>query len=162
MKPSVFLVTVLLLASFSSSVFADSRHYRRDRGFNDHYRYDRNYYRPDRNHYRSYAGNRNYFSISYGRNYRRQDHFNSGSFVGGLLLGSTLGRYSAPRHETVYSSVRINPPSRNVTVIRQESGVVSQAPSRRLLKDLQGRCFERVQENGQEILLELDVSECDY
>jgi len=170
MKPSLFLVSALLLASFSSSVFADSRHHRRDWGFNDHYRYDRSYYsnynrydrnRHDRNHYRSYSRNRDYFSISIGRDYRRHDHFSSGSFVGGLLLGSTLGTFSAPRHETVYTT-RTVVPSRNITVIRQDSGVASSAPSRRLLRDLQGRCFERVLENGQEIMLELEASACDY
>jgi hypothetical protein len=94
----------------------------------------------------------------------RHDGFNSASFVGGLVLGSVL---AAPRYEVVHPVRRtvrtvVVAPRHEVTVIRSAGNVVGRTHDRRLLKDLQGRCFERRVEDGRELRTELDPEECDF
>lgn len=155
MKRTLFLITALLLATLSQTALADNRHHRNDWGWNSHYRYDRN-------HYRSYSRHNDYFSYGWS-NHRHYDRFDGGEFVGGLVLGSLLSQPSRPRYETrVYSTVTV-PPAQEVTVIkRSSSSTVSSVPKRRLLKDLQGRCFERNLEDGQEVMVELEPEACNF
>ena len=157
MKRALWPVALLLLTTLSQSAFADGRHHRRDWGWNDHYR---------SNHYRSYSRYspryNDYWGVSYSSR-RHYSHHDGSAFVGGLLLGSALSWPSQPRYETRYYTTVVAPPVQEVTVIRSSSSsTVSQLPKRRLLKDLQGRCFERIQEDGQEVLVELDASACDF
>ena len=160
MKTTILIIFTVTVALLSQTASADRRHYR---GYDRHYDYGLR----GRNHYfsynRGYRGNR--YGFSYGsRHYDR--HFNTGSFIGGLVLGSVLTapRYSTRRVEKTY--VRRTPVRRTsqVTVVNSSSsGSERLAPERRLLRDLEGRCYEVVRnENGDEIRNELEPQSCSF
>lgn len=156
----VSLIAALILAQTAS---ADSRHHRRgyDRyGYSSHYYpranpyhfgSSRRYYSPGR----YYGGN--YFGFSYGNyGYRRHRRHNDlGYLVGGLVLGSLLS--SSSYREPVTRT-------REVVYIKQSaSRSTPLTTGRRLLKDLEGNCFERkTDSNGDEIRVQLEASECNF
>ena len=113
--------------------------------------------------YRSFGG----FS-GFGRNDGR-------ALIGGLMFGSLLNQAIANRSitEVVYRnpSVRTRTiissgqPARSRSVIsssRPRSTLISQN-GRRLLRDLEGKCYERAENTaGEELRIELDPAECAY
>ena len=156
----VSLIAALILAQTAS---ADSRHHRRgyDRhGYSSHYypRANPYHFGASRRHYfpRSYYGG-SHFGFSYGHyGYRRhRQHNDLGYLVGGLVLGSLLSStsYREPLTRT-----------REIVYVKQSAS--RSAPlntGRRLLKDLQGNCFERKSDgNGNEIRVQLEASECSF
>ncbi len=171
MKKLLLSISVIAALILSQTANADSRHNRRDYnsyGYGNHYS---SRYNPYHYGYRDRRGG-SYFSLSYGNRYDyrrrgRRHSYDSGSFVGGLVLGSLLSypRYSNRRYETVtYRSAPITR-TREVVYVNR-STPASNAPvasGRRLLRDLEGNCFERVvDEEGNEVRLQLEASECNF
>lgn len=172
----------------SQSALADGRYYARGYdGFGpaSYYRggFDRHYYRNyDRNRFRFY-NNRfynnfgpyrrgNYVSISYGtgpwvyggyygRGYRRHD---AGDFLGGLVVGSLLtSSYQSNREydRVVYRSAPVTR-TREVVVNRNSVAPVSSS-GRKLLRDLQGNCYEISRNSsGDEVRVEIDPGFCEF
>ncbi|MEQ8952513.1 MAG: hypothetical protein RL120_00125 [Gammaproteobacteria bacterium] len=145
MKKLLLSLSVIAALVASQSAFADHRYYR---GYN---------------HHRSGA----YWGVSFGNHYgynryHRHGHYDGGAFVGGLVLGSLLSypSYTSSRYETVRYVKRPVVRSREVVYVRQ-AATRTQATGRRLLRDLDGNCFERVIDaSGDEIRVQLDPAEC--
>lgn len=181
MKTLLILGSLLTAVLFGQTAFADHRDYRR--GY-DHYR-DYGDYRSYRHSHRDYYSHSDYYGVnpyqygyrrgssfhfSYGDRYSRRHDHDAGYFVGGLVLGSLLSapRYYEPRVErVVYRSAPVVT-QREVVVVRNNerntSGSNNQiASGRRLLRDLEGNCFERnVDEQGNEIRVQLQAQECNF
>jgi len=156
---------ILFLAPAAS---ADGRF---GRGFDRNYNYgfygghDRfrghgyNRYRSPARYRSYYQPGGSYWNLSFGNHYghRRLD---GGALLGGLVLGSILGRSTVtPRYES-YTS----PQTSRVRVI-QSSPVVTRTSGlqRRLLRDLSGRCYEiGMNSAGNEMRIELDPSVCSF
>ncbi len=160
-----------------------ARHYSPNRHWNASYgnhwnRFDRGYNRFS--HRSSFnRHNNNYFSVSYGRGWNngwrhRRHNYSSdvGILVGGIALGSLLSNAAHDRHApaTVTRTVYRAPVTRT-QVVRQTEVVYSQpaaapvstVPNRRLLRDLQGNCFEITRNSvGDEVRVQLDPSECRF
>jgi hypothetical protein len=175
---SLCVIGALVISQVAS---ADSRSHRR--GFSD-YGYGHNNYRNSyRNNYRRHgrvnsyhygARDRSYdrryrsgFTISYGNYYPRNRRYDSGIFVGGLVLGSLLSypRYSSRNHESVV--YRTPPVTRTREIIYVDNSssrsATPVASGRRLLRDLEGNCFERiVDEQGNEIRVQLEAEQCNF
>lgn len=166
------LIAALLISQAAS---ADNRHDRRgyDRyGFSG---YSRQIRHVDTRRYNAYHyGNRRHsgFSVSYSNHYyprhyqRTRYSGDAGYFVGGLVLGSllTYPRYTpAPIERVVYRSEPVVR-TREVVVVNQPTRVSAPvATGRRLLRDLDGDCFERfVDEAGDEIRVQLPAEECQF
>ncbi len=175
---SLSIVGALIISQAAS---ADNRHNRR--GFSDygygHSNYRNSYRNNSRYNYRSNrransyhfpARDRRYrsgFNISYGNYYSRNRGYDSGSFVGGLVLGSLFSypRYSARSYDTVvYSDVPATRTREIVYVDKTPSrSYAPVASGRRLLRDLEGNCFERiVDDQGDEIRVQLEAEECNF
>ena len=113
-------------------------------------------------------GNR-YYDRGY-RNYRRHGHYDSGSFLGGLVLGSLLSyprypSYSSRNYDTVtYSSLPVSRSRKVVYVNRTTTpSTAAVASGRRLLRDLEGNCFEReIDEQGNEVRIQLEAEACNF
>ena len=151
-------------------------YYRGNRGVNSyHYGSSRRHNNRDynRNYYGNYYGNYNRgyssgFNFSYGNYYSRHRGYDSGSFLGGLVLGSLFNypRYSSRNVETIV--YRDAPTTRTREIVyadrsRTRSTVAPIASGRRLLRDLEGNCFERiVDELGDEIRVQLEAQECNF
>lgn len=187
----MFLKSVLLSLSIigalvvSQAASADSRNNRR--GYSDHSYGQHNYGNKYRNNHRgnhrvnSYhygSRDRNYrnhnrryssgFNFSYGNHYSRHRGYDSGSFVGGLVLGS-LFSYPRQSSRTVETVVYRDAPTTRareiVYVDRPPTGnsAAAVASGRRLLRDLEGNCFERVvDDQGDEIRIQLEAEECNF
>ena len=166
---SVSVITVMVLSQAAS---ADNRHNRR--GYNS-YGYGNNYSRGySSNRYNPYhygsrdRRSRNNFYISYGNRYDRHRRHDSGSFFGGLVLGSLLSypSYSSRRYDNVSYRSRPVTQTREIVYVNNSSNRTSSAPvasGRRLLRDLEGNCFERVvDEEGNEVRLQLEAEECNF
>jgi hypothetical protein len=142
--------------------------------------YNRSYNRRANSYHYGSAGRRgnSYVSFSYGNYYPsyryrsryRNRGFDAGDFLGGLVLGSIISapRYPARPAERVIDSsapvvrtVQSSPP-----IYSSGSAIERPAPvasGRRLLKDLEGNCFERIiDENGDEIRIQLNTHECNF
>ncbi|GJM13489.1 MAG: hypothetical protein DHS20C12_18920 [Pseudohongiella sp.] len=165
----------------SQAASADNRNHRRgfgDYGYSQHnnryrsgYRGNRRvnsyHYGSPRRDYRNY--NRRYrsgFNFSYGNYYSRHRRYDSGSFVGGLVLGSLFSypRYNSRHTETViYREAPVTRTREIVTVAQPRTTTAPVASGRRLLRDLEGNCFERiVDEQGDEIRVQLEAQECNF
>ena len=158
-----FLLSISAIAALflSQTALADHRDHRR--GYNDYgYRYNNHYSSGYDRH--SYRGG-NYFSFSYGDHYRHDRHHDSSSFVGGLVLGSLLSypRYSSGNYDSVvYRSAPVVR-EREVVYVNRSSPTPAVGSGRRLLRDLEGNCFERnIDQQGNEIRVQLDASECKF
>ncbi|MFK7863197.1 MAG: hypothetical protein AB8B95_03115 [Pseudohongiellaceae bacterium] len=110
--------------------------------------------------------NRN-FNRGFGSNrFNHRNRWGAESFVGGLVVGSLLN--SASNRATTRETVRYRsaPIVTNRQVIRTNStGRVASPPqpSHRLLRDLQGDCFEIVTTvNGDELRSQVDPSLCEF
>ncbi len=185
MKKILCSASIIAALVLSQAASADSRSHRR--GYNDYgysYAYGGHNYRDGhRNNYRTnYRRNhransyhhgfrdrryRSSYHAYYGNRHSRRGHYDSGSFVGGLVLGSLFSypRYSSRNHETViYRNVPATRTREIVYVDKSESQNTAPVTSgRRLLRDLEGNCFERlVGEKGDEIRLQLNAGECNF
>ncbi|MBL4819631.1 MAG: hypothetical protein JKY98_01395 [Gammaproteobacteria bacterium] len=173
MKKSLFILFAVIATFMSQTATADNWRNRSYDRHNDHSYRSRNHYRGShysRNYYsrNNHRGNRysynhgrrnSYFDISIGRSYH-YDHFNGGSFLGGLVLGSVLTypRYSRYDNYQYRSTGTYRSPQ--VTVINRTDTVAS---GRRLLRDLEGRCYEIItDENGNELRTELEPVACNF
>jgi hypothetical protein len=169
-----YLAGVILLVSLglSQTAAADSRdHHRSYRGssFGSHYRgfdrYSSRYYSSYRaNPYHYGVSRRGGFDFSYNNRYYRHRDNEAGIFVGGLVLGSLLTRpyYSRPPERVIYRSVPVVQRP-EVIVVRDADRVTPSSTGRRLLRDLDGNCFEiERDEAGNEIRVQLDASECRF
>lgn len=143
----------------------NSYHYgssRRDYGGNYSRNFSRNY---SRNFDRGYGRG---FNFSYGNYYSRHRGYNSGSFFGGLVLGSLFSypRYSSRNTETVVYRNAPTTRTREIVYVdrpQTRSAAAPVASGRRLLRDLEGNCFERVvDQQGDEIRVQLEAQECNY
>jgi len=145
MKLKRIFTTVALLGALvlSQTAAADSRHHRwgfSSYGFGNHY----SHYNPY--HFGSSFG---YGGFSYGSRHHRNRRHSTGSFVGGLLLGSLLSYPSYSRRS--YERVR---PAREIVYVQKSTprSNTTVVTGRRLLRDLEGNCFERnIDERGNEI-----------
>jgi len=176
---SLSIVGALVVSQAAS---ADNRNHRRgfgDYGYGQHNynnRY-RNSYRGNRrvNAYHYGSRNRNFnrrynsgFGFSYGNYYPRRRGYDSGSFVGGLVLGSLFSypRYSSRNVETVVYRDAPATRTREIVYVDKSHTGRTNAPvasGRRLLRDLEGNCFERiVDEQGNEIRVQLETEECNF
>jgi len=177
---SLSIVGVLIISQAAS---ADNRSHRRgfsDYSYGQHNNGYRNNYRGNRrvNSYHYGSRDRNYrnygrrygsgFNFSYGNYYSRHRGYDSGSFVGGLVLGSL---FSYPRHSTrnVETVVYRNAPvtrTREIVYVdkpQTRNSAPTVASGRRLLRDLEGNCFERIiDEQGDEIRVQLETQECNF
>tara|TARA_B110000858_G_scaffold77483_1_gene89789 strand:- start:27815 stop:28378 length:564 start_codon:yes stop_codon:yes gene_type:complete len=179
---SLSIIGALVVSQIAS---ADNRNHRRsygDHGYGQH-NYGSNYrghrranayhYGSHKRNYRNYNRhyNRHYgsgFNFSYGNYYSRHRGYDSGSFVGGLVLGSLFNypRYSSRNVETIV--YRDAPATRVREIVyadqAQTRGTATPVASgRRLLRDLEGNCFERiVDEQGDEIRVQLEAQECNF
>ncbi|PCI73886.1 MAG: hypothetical protein COB20_15720 [SAR86 cluster bacterium] len=179
---SLSIVGALVVSQAAS---ADNRNHRRgygDYGYSQHNygsRYRSNYrgnrransyhYGAHDRRYRNY--NRHYssgFNFSYGNYYSRHRGYDSGSFLGGLVLGSLFSspRYSSRNVETVVYRNAPATRTREIVYVEQSQTRSTAAPiasGRRLLRDLEGNCFERiVDEQGDEIRVQLEAQECNF
>ncbi len=186
------VIGVALIGSLilSQSALADHRYSKFGVGhgnFNSR-DFDRRGYRSYGNHNfgsRRYAGNRyygaranpyhfggyshhsrnNFVNISYGNRFNRHNNrgWNGSNFVGGLVVGSLLtNSYSQPRvtERVIYRSA---PVRQEIVYVNQNRATVSTAQRRKLLRDLQGNCYQiDISPNGDEIRTELAPSECSF
>ena len=142
---------------------------------------ERNNYRGNRRtnsyHYGSSGRhyNKNYstgygngFTVSHGNYYSRHRGYDSGSFFGGLVLGSlfNFSRRSSGYVETVAYRNVPTISTRAIVYVDQaqaRSTATAVASGRRLLRDLEGNCFERiVDDQGNEIRVQLEAQECNF
>ena len=103
----------------------------------------------------------------YGRGYRR---FDTGDFVGGLVVGSLLtnsinsSRDYADRNydRVVYRSAPVTR-TREVRVVNRTAAPAARSSGRRLLRDLEGNCFEISRNSaGDEVRVELLPEQCEF
>jgi len=133
---------------------------------------NRFYGSPVNHHFGGYSnrGRNNFVSLSYGNRFNRYDRrgWGGGDFVGGLVVGSLLSNsYSQPRvtERVIYRSapVRQEIVRQEVVYVNQPQRVAQSAPGRKLLRDLQGRCYQiDISPNGDEIRTELEPGECSF
>lgn len=186
MKKSLLILSLGAAILFSQSASADHRFY--SAGFsnwrgNDFYRHrgGGRFYRPtysgvfDRGFYGGgFYGPRRwnrggFVSFSYNnfqpwhRPYRGARRWDGGAFVGGVVLGSLLSQPVRERSvERVVYRTQPAPRTREV-VYAVESRRTSVSSRRRLLRDLEGNCFERTTNAaGDEVRIELDPAECAF
>jgi hypothetical protein len=134
----------------------------------DH-RFNQGFYgaRANSYHYGSFSnrGRNNFVSVSYGNRFNQFGHrgWNGGDFVGGLVVGSLLSNsYSQPRvtERVIYRSA---PVSQEVVYVNQQPRTINTAPRRKLLRDLQGNCYQiDFTANGDEIRTELPPQDCSF
>lgn len=178
MKKPILIIFALVAAMVCQAAAADNRHNRRDwrysgPGYSSHsYNRHGSYYRGSR-HFRGYDNRRykgyrapyygNYIGLSVSNRHHYHSDFSTGSFLGGLVLGSVL---SYPRYSSTYVA-----PYQAPVVYRQPVIVNKQViapapvtvPSRKLLRDLQGRCYEITRDaSGNEIRIELEAANCNF
>lgn len=182
MKRSFMVVSLVAALILSQAASADNRGNRR--GFDNHgydnHRYGNHYRSSNRYSARNYYPGRYYptrynpyhysnrrssgINIWYGDRYSR--HSDAGVFVGGMVLGSLLSypRYSPPPVERVIYRSEPVVQTREVVVVNKTSSARQPVASgRRLLRDLEGNCFERViDDEGNEIRVQLDAEECSF
>ena len=180
LKKILLSLSVIGVLVISQAAWADNRNNLRGYGAysSDQHGYGisyRNNYRGNRrvNSYHYGSTGRNY-SANYNRNYNRNYYgnygrgYDSGSFFGGLVLGSLFNsfRHSSRDVETVV--YRNAPPNstRKIVYVDQaqtRSAAAPVASGRRLLRDLEGNCFERiVDDQGNEIRVQLEAQECNF
>ena len=181
MKRLLLLLSLGSALLFSQSASADGRFYNRGYndwgyngwGYNRSYRagYNRGLYRSNR-----FRGG-NYWNVSFGNynrgwgyGYRpyRYRRYDTGDIVGGIVLGSlissSLNNYNYRDYGTYDRVVYRNPPvtrtSRVITTERSDRPLNS---GRKLLRDLEGRCYEITRNSsGDEVRTELDPGVCNY
>jgi hypothetical protein len=186
LKRVLLSLSIIGALIISQATWADNRNNRRGYGtyssgqynygnsYRNNYRGNRransyHYGSSGRNHNRKYGrGYSSGFNFSYGHYYSRHRRYNSGSFLGGLVLGS-LFNSSRPSSRNIETVVYRSPPTistREIVYVDQEQTRSAAAPvasGRRLLRDLEGNCFERiVDKKGDEIRVQLEAQECNF
>ena len=165
MKKLVVGVSLIVALIVVQTASADSRHYRSsyDRhGYSGHYYSRANPYHfgyGGRSSSHSYSPRRyyggSYFGFSSGSYFGHHRHNDFGYLLGGIVLGSLLSYPSyrepvTPTRKIIYAKVS-----------RQRGALLN--TGRRLLRDLEGNCFERItDEDGNEIRVQLEASECSF
>ncbi len=140
MKKLIPALIALMLITFSYDASARDRHYRRSH----HYSYGHHY-----------SGHH----FSFGHHYSSH-HSDAGWLLGGLVLGSVLSR---PQYRYDYRSQPVVRTREIVYVKNRATNSTKAVTGRRLLKDLEGNCFERtVDEDGNELRVQLDPGECNF
>ena len=183
-----FLLSLSIIGTLvmSQTAWADNRNNRRGYGayspgqhnYSNRYRNDyRGNRRANSYHYGSSGRryNKNYstgygsgFTVSHGNYYSRHRGYDSGSFFGGLVLGSlfNFSRRSSGYAQTVAYRNVPTISTREIVYVDQaqaRSTATAVASGRRLLRDLQGNCFERiVDKQGDEIRVQLEAQECNF
>jgi hypothetical protein len=145
-----------------------SFNHRVDRGFNR--RFDNRFYgaRANPYHFGGYSnrGRNNFVSFSYGNRFNRYGRrgWNGGDFVGGLVVGSLLTNSFAQPRVTQRVIYRTAPVRQEVVYVNQaQPAAVAATPRRRLLRDLQGNCYQiDSAPNGDEIRTQLAPQECSF
>ena len=173
----------------SQIALADSRNHHGKHGYGQHsygnkHRNKHRIHRSGKHHYGSHRwGHRKYnrhhgrgFNYSFGNYYPfysqpwypRHRHYHSGAFVGGLVVGSLFNypRYSTRNVETVVYRDTPTTRVREIVYVDQaktRDTAATVASGRRLLRDLDGNCFERsVDQQGDEIRVQLEAQECNF
>jgi len=134
MKKLIPALIALMLITFSYDASARDRHHRRS-------------------HHYSYGYS---FGHHYGGHHYSSHHSDAGWLLGGFVLGSMLTRpyYRSEPVVRTREIVYVKDPATNSTIA---------VTGRRLLKDLEGNCFERtVDEDGNELRVQLDPGECNF
>lgn len=114
------------------------------------------------------SGFNNRFNNSfYNNGYRnRWDRNRNSNFVGGLVLGSLLSNQnyvSGPVETVRYRSAPVIREREIVYVNSSPRAAVPAPPKRRLLRDLQGDCYEiEISPNGDELRSQIDPAFCDF
>lgn len=136
-----------------------------NRGFNNRGFNNRNFNNRGFNNRIFY--NHSFYNRGFGVNrFGQRNRWGNDGFVGGLVVGSLLG--SAAQSVTPVETVRYSsaPMITNREVIRVKSASssrISQQPRRRLLRDLQGDCYEiEISPNGDELRSQIDPSFCSF
>lgn len=111
--------------------------------------------------------NNGFYNNGYRNRWNRGRNRNRGNsnFVGGLVLGSLLSNrnYSSRSYDTVsYRSAPIR--EREVVYVGSSTRpAVSATPKRRLLRDLQGDCYDiEISPNGDELRSQIDPAACNF
>lgn len=151
-------------------------------GRNRSYGYNRHFNRGY-NRWGGWGRRDNYVNIYYGNGYYgrgwgrrgfgpyRHRRYDSGDLIGGIVLGSLISSSFRSYNEyraspkVVYRSRPANRPAGNVIYVgRSQAGTqVGTGSGRRLLRDLQGNCFEIAHnEFGDEVRTQLEPENCDY
>lgn len=185
LKRVLLSLSIIGALIISQAAWADNRNNRRGYGtyssgqynygnsYRNNYRGNRrtnsyHYGSSGRNHNRKYGGYSSGFNFSYGNNYSRHRGYDSGSFLGARVLGSL---FNSSRHfsRNVETIVYRNPSTIStreivyVDLAQARSAAAPVASGRRLLRDLEGNCFERiVDDQGDEIRVQLEVQECNF
>lgn len=106
-------------------------------------------------HHGYYGGHRGY--RHHGYRHRSHSSHRGAYLAGGLILGSLI---THAYHRSHQPHVQERYVVRESSVVH-EPRVISRSTGRRLFRDRNGDCFERTTtRNGDELLLELDPSEC--
>ena len=193
LKNVLLSLSIIGTLVISQTTWADNRNNRRGYGgYGAYSPGQHNYSNRYRNNYRNdYRGNRransyhygssgrrynkNYstgygsgFTVSHGNYYSRHRGYDSGIFFGGLVLGSlfNFSRRSSGYAQTVVYRNAPTISTREIVYVDQaqaRSTATAVASGRRLLRDLQGNCFERiVDKQGDEIRVQLEAQECNF
>ena len=186
LKNVLLSLSIIGTLVISQTAWADNRNNRRGYGayspgqhnYSNRYRNDyRGNRRANSYHYGSSGRryNKNYstgygsgFTVSHGNYYSRHRGYDSGSFFGGLVLGSlfNFSRRSSGYVETVAYRNVPTISTRAIVYVDQaqaRSTATAVASGRRLLRDLEGNCFERiVDDQGNEIRVQLEAQECNF
>jgi hypothetical protein len=190
LKNVLLSLSIIGALVISQAAWAENRNNRR--GYGAYNSGQHNYSNRYRNNYRNnYRGNRrtnsyhygssgrhynknystgygNGFTVSHGNYYSRHRGYDSGSFFGGLVLGSlfNFSRRSSGYVETVAYRNVPTISTREIVYVDQaqtRSAAAPVASGRRLLRDLEGNCFERiVDKQGDEIRVQLEAQECNF
>lgn len=192
LKNVLLSLSIIGTLVISQTAWADNRNNRRgyggyggygayspgQRNYSNRYRNDyRGNRRANSYHYGSSGRryNKNYstgygsgFTVSHGNYYSRHRGYDSGIFFGGLVLGSlfNFSRRSSGYAQTVVYRNAPTISTREIVYVDQaqaRSTATAVASGRRLLRDLQGNCFERiVDKQGDEIRVQLEAQECNF
>ena len=186
LKNVLLSLSIIGTLVISQTAWADNRNNRRgyggyspgQRNYSNRYRNDyRGNRRANSYHYGSSGRryNKNYstgygsgFTVSHGNYYSRHRGYDPGSFFGGLVLGSlfNFSRRSSGYVETVAYRNVPTISTRAIVYVDQaqaRSTATAVASGRRLLRDLEGNCFERiVDDQGNEIRVQLEAQECNF
>lgn len=111
--------------------------------------------------------NHTFINRGFGFNrFGQRNRWGNDGFVGGLLVGSLLGNAAqtvTPVETVRYRSVPVVSNRETIRVSSSRGAPIAQTPRRRLLRDLQGDCFEiEISPNGDELRSQIDSSFCDF
>ncbi len=150
MKYLAIAMTALILALGSQAAFA--RDHGNGHGYGGHGYGGHGY------------GHSSYIRPYYGSRHGHHNSHNAEYLIGGLALGAILtsSYYRTPRYiESGYYETQraVSYPAERI-VYRSAAPAVA---GRRLLRDLEGRCWEKqLDDRGDELRIELPAEECDW